>query len=136
MGGVINLMTTPAARRTMELRSQYGSRDSPKVDLTASDVWGKLGVVVNGSAFRTDGYPIVAEAERGAVDNNAAGRFPERQRQAAVRPERPACRRRSGPDTSARSATTARPAPSIGTEEANDTTWTSISGGARLPPAG
>ena len=40
MGGVINLMTTPAARRTVELRSQYGNRVSPKVDLTASDVWG------------------------------------------------------------------------------------------------
>src|SRR4051794_4154458 len=51
MGGVINLMTAPAARRTVEVRSQYGNRESPKVDLTASDVWGKVGVSVNGSAF-------------------------------------------------------------------------------------
>jgi len=61
MGGVINLMTAPAARRTVEVRSQYGNRESPKVDVTASDVWGKVGVVVDGSAFHTSGYPIVAE---------------------------------------------------------------------------
>ncbi len=112
MGGVINLMTAPAARRTVELRSQYGNRESPKVDVTASDVWGKLGVVVDGSAFRTDGYPIVAAAERGAVDNNADGRFPQRQRQAAVRPDRSDAGERSAPATSTRIATTARPAPS------------------------
>ena len=38
----------------------------PKVDFRASDVWGKLGLVLDGAAYSTDGYPIV-------VDVNPAG---------------------------------------------------------------
>ena len=56
---------------------------------SASDVWGKLGVVVDGSAFRTDGYPIVAAARARRGRQQRHGRFPQRQRQAAVRPDRP-----------------------------------------------
>ena len=65
MGGVINIVTGAATRRTLELKPQYGSRNSPKLDFFGSDIWGKLGVVVLGSVFDTDGFPIVAAAERG-----------------------------------------------------------------------
>jgi outer membrane receptor protein involved in Fe transport len=131
MGGVINLMTAPAARRTVEVRSQYGNRESPKVDLTASDVWGKVGVSVNGSAFRTSGYPVVAEAERGAVDNNAAVDF----RNASVKlqydpTDRIQATFRAGyfdEDRDNGKASTIDH-----TEEANATTWTTLSGGARF----
>ena len=57
------------------MRAQYGNLDSPKVDFFASDVWGKVGVAVDGSAFDTDGFPIVAEASAGKVDNNATVNF-------------------------------------------------------------
>ena len=40
MGGVINIMTAAAMRRTVDVKAQYGNRDSPKVDFRASDVWG------------------------------------------------------------------------------------------------
>ena len=134
MGGVINLMTTPAARRTVELRSQYGNRDSPKVDLTASDVWGKVGVVVDGSAFRTDGYPIVAAAERGAVDNNASVDFRNANVKVQYDPsDRVQASFRAGYFRENRD--NGKASTIDHTEEANDTRWTSVSGAAhvRLP---
>src|SRR6185503_16984275 len=69
MGGVINIVTSRAARRTFEIKPQYGNHSSPKLDYSASDVWGKLGVTVDGSLFNTDGFPIVVPTERGPIDN-------------------------------------------------------------------
>jgi outer membrane receptor protein involved in Fe transport len=71
MGGVINIITSRPSRRTIELKPQYGSRSSPKFDFFASDRWNKLGAAVEGSFLNTDGFPIVAERERGPIDNNA-----------------------------------------------------------------
>jgi outer membrane receptor protein involved in Fe transport len=75
MGGVINIVGNRATRRTIELKPQYGSRNSPKLDFFGSDVWGKLGVAVEGSAFDTDGFPIVVPSEKGLIDNNATVKF-------------------------------------------------------------
>jgi outer membrane receptor protein involved in Fe transport len=71
MGGVINIQSTRPRRRTAELRTQYGNLSSPKVDFAVSDVWGKFAASLDGSGFKTDGFPIVADSERGAIDNNA-----------------------------------------------------------------
>ena len=75
MGGVINIVGNRPARRTIGLKPQYGNHGSPKFDVFGSDVWGKLGVTVNGSVFDTDGFPIVAPSEHGIVDNNATVKF-------------------------------------------------------------
>jgi outer membrane receptor protein involved in Fe transport len=75
MGGVINIVTSRPSRRTFELKPQYGNRNSPKLDYAASDVWGNLGVAVDGSLFDTDGFPIVVPSERGIIDNNATVKF-------------------------------------------------------------
>jgi len=75
MGGVINIIPTRAGRRTLEFKTQYGNHNSPKADLFASDVYGKLGVAVEGSGFDTDGFPIVTASERGIIDNNAQVKF-------------------------------------------------------------
>ena len=75
MGGVINIIPTRAGRRSLELKTQYGNHNTPKADVFASDVYGKLGVLVEGSGFDTDGFPIVAAAERGLIDNNAQVNF-------------------------------------------------------------
>ena len=71
MGGVINIITSRPARRTLELKPQYGSKSSPKFDFFGSDQWNKVGVALEGSFLNTDGFPIVAERERGPIDNNA-----------------------------------------------------------------
>ena len=102
----------------------------------ASDVWGKVGVSSTAPRFSTDGYPIVVDnprrAERGAVDNNATVDFRNVNVKADVRADRSRAGVRSGPATSGKSATTARRARSTARTEANNTTWTSVSGGVRL----
>jgi outer membrane receptor protein involved in Fe transport len=68
MGGVINIVTHRAEPRTIVFKPQYGNRSTPKMDLFASDVWGKLGITLHATSFDTDGYTIVAEEERGRID--------------------------------------------------------------------
>ncbi len=82
MGGVINIVTAKPTRRTVEFKTLYGSRSTPKVEFRGSDVWGKLGVSVDGAAFDTDGYPNVVPSERRetsatppGVDNKVASKF-------------------------------------------------------------
>jgi outer membrane receptor protein involved in Fe transport len=75
MGGVINIVTNRAEPRTIVFKPQYGNRATPKMDLFASDVWGKLGVTFNATTFDTDGYTIVAEEERGSIDIPANAKY-------------------------------------------------------------
>jgi outer membrane receptor protein involved in Fe transport len=75
MGGVINIVSSRPARRTAELKAQYGNRNTPKFDFFGSDVWGKVGVTVEGSVFDTDGFFNVVPSERGVVDNKAFVNF-------------------------------------------------------------
>jgi outer membrane receptor protein involved in Fe transport len=70
MGGVINIVTSRPTRRTIEFKPQYGSRNSPKADVFASDAWGKAAVGFEGTFFNTDGFPIVT-TERGPIDTEA-----------------------------------------------------------------
>ena len=87
MGGVINIVSSRPSRRTVELKTQYGNKNTPKVDFFGSDVWGKVGVAVEGSVFDTDGFPIVVENERGVVDNNATVNFKNVNVQAGLQPD-------------------------------------------------
>src|SRR5687767_12453761 len=75
MGGVVNIVTRPPERRTLALKTQYGSRQSPKVDFRGSDVWGKFGVSVDGSVFDTEGFGNVLPSLRGPVDTKVAVQF-------------------------------------------------------------
>ena len=71
MGGVINIITSRPARKTLELDPTYGNHNSPKFDFFGSNQWNKVSAIVQGSFLQTDGFPIVAEIERGPIDNNA-----------------------------------------------------------------
>jgi outer membrane receptor protein involved in Fe transport len=75
MGGVINIVTNRAVPGTIIFKPQYGNRGTPKMDVFASDVWGRLGVTFDATTLRTDGYKIVAPEERGPVDNEANVRY-------------------------------------------------------------
>lgn len=78
MGGVVNIVSAPAAPRTFALKAQYGSLNSRNLEGLGSHVRGRLGVTVDGGLFQTDGYAPVVErnpagvAERGRVDNNVS----------------------------------------------------------------
>ncbi|HEY6507197.1 MAG TPA: TonB-dependent receptor, partial [Vicinamibacterales bacterium] len=131
MGGVINFVSARPRPRTVELRTQYGNKNSPKADFIASDVWGKVGVSFEGGGFTTDGFAQVIENERGRVDTLATVDYsnfilkldysPNRQlsvfgRGGYFHEER----------DNAKITTLGTPTP-----EANDTTWTSLNGGVR-----
>jgi outer membrane receptor protein involved in Fe transport len=95
-------------------------------------VWGKLGVSVNGSAFDTDGFPIVAAAERGRIDNNAKVQFGNINAKADYTVNsRMSAFFRAGYFSENRDNGKISTFEPRG-EEANSTRWTSTSGGVRV----
>ncbi len=132
MGGVINIVSSRASARTGEIKAQYGNNTSPKVDLFASDVWGQLAVTADPSVFTTDGFPIVAENERGPIDTKAKVDF----RNFNVKVDYRASSRmsvfaRTGYFSEERE--NAKSALGFtGDPEVNDTTWKYVNGGIRL----
>ena len=134
MGGVINIVTSRAARRTAELSAQYGNRGTPKFDFFGSDVWRNFGIAVEGGFFDTDGYLQVAEPERGPIDTNVTVEFRNFNTKVDYNPtsnistfvrvgyfreERDNAKQVIFPNN-----------PTI--PEANDTSWTAVSGGVRM----
>ena len=133
MGGVINILTTHPERRTIEVKPQYGNLNSPKVDFFGSDVWGKLGVAVEGSAFDTNGFPIVAGAERGPVDNNVTDQYHNINVKVDYSPgSRVSSFLRTGDFHESRNNGKHSTTDGVGAPEANDTTWRFVNGGAHF----
>ena len=125
MGGVINIISASPARRSVEFKTQYGNHNSPKADFFASDVWGKLGVAVEGGGYDTDGFPIVIANERGLIDNNAQVNFKNFNLKADYRAnDRVSVFFRGGYFKENRVNG------KVG--EVNDTKWTAFSGGVRV----
>ena len=137
MGGVINIITQPPAPRTLRVNALYGNRNTPKAEFLASDAWGRLGVVLDGAAFSTDGYPIVVDTnpagnpERGLVDKNASVSFSNVNGKAEYRDE-------SGLTTAfvrggyfREDRVNGKASTIDGRDEQNDTEWKSASGGVR-----
>ncbi len=131
MGGVINIVSSPATRRQLDLRAQYGNHNTPKLDAAFGDLWRRVAVVANVSALDTDGFPIVAETERGRVDNNASVQYGN----TSVKVDYQATDHvhtflRAGYFHENRD--NGKASTIDGTEEANRTRWTSASGGVRV----
>src|SRR5262245_59468080 len=125
MGGVINIITSRPTRPMVDLKTQYGNRNSPKLDFFAGDRWNNLGAAVEGSFFRTDGFPIVPLSERGPIDNNADVRYRNLTGKLEYSPsDRVNAFFRAGYFSENRNNA------KIG--ELNDTRWTTVSGGIRL----
>jgi outer membrane receptor protein involved in Fe transport len=134
MGGVINIVTSRAARRTAELSAQYGNRGTPKFDFFGSDVWRNFGFAVEGGFLDTDGYPQVAAPERGPIDTNVKVEARNFNAKVDYNPTsnvstfvRVGYFREERDNAKKVINSTAPQIP-----EANDTTWTTISGGARF----
>jgi len=124
MGGVINIITSRPTRRTFELKPQYGSRNSPKLDFFASDQWNKVSAAVEGSFLNTDGFPIVAKVERGPIDNNADVEYKNVTGKLEYTPSD-----RLNTFFRAGYFTEARVNGKVG--EVNDTRWTTVNGGVQ-----
>ena len=125
MGGVINIITSRPTRQMLELKPQYGNRNSPKLDFFASDRWRNLGAAIEGSFFKTDGFPIVAPIERGPIDNNANVQYRNVSAKLEYAPsDRVSAFFRAGYFSEDRNNA------KIG--ELNDTRWTTVNGGVRM----
>ena len=125
MGGVINIITSRPTRRTIELKPQFGSKNSPKFDFFASDRFtNKVSAAVEGSFLNTDGFPIVAAPERGPIDNNADVQYKNVSAKLEFTPsERVQSFFRAGYFSESRVNG------KVG--EVNDTRWTTLNGGVR-----
>jgi iron complex outermembrane receptor protein len=74
MAGVINVVTRRPEPRTAAGQAYGGNRGSADAELFGSHARGPLAASVGGSYFRTDGYTLVREDQRGPVDVNASSR--------------------------------------------------------------
>jgi outer membrane receptor protein involved in Fe transport len=74
LGGVVNVITRKPAQRAAFFQGSAGSYDTYDLDLLATDVYGPVGVSLEGERFGTDGYKIVKDSRRGSIDIDAASR--------------------------------------------------------------
>jgi outer membrane receptor protein involved in Fe transport len=107
------------------MRTQYGNRSTPKFDVFASDRWNKVGAAVEASLFDTEGFPIVAERERGPIDNNADVAFGNVAAKLEFDPT-------DRVHTFLRASHFKEDRVNAKVGEVNDTRWTTVSGGAQL----
>ncbi len=71
LGGVINIVTRRPEARVAQAKLDLGTRNTVDADLLASHVMGPWAASLEGSFFRTDGFKVVREDQRGAVDIDA-----------------------------------------------------------------
>ncbi|MCA1577316.1 MAG: TonB-dependent receptor [Acidobacteria bacterium] len=75
LGGVINITSNITRTRSdakfLELEASGGNLSTGAVSLSAGSSWGGFGVGVDFQALRTDGYVLVPEDQRGAIDTPA-----------------------------------------------------------------
>ncbi len=71
MGGVINVLTRPAEGRVLDAEGSYGTQNTGRANLYASETIGDTGFNLSFDYFGTDGYEVVPAAERGPIDGQA-----------------------------------------------------------------
>src|SRR5499427_3467407 len=131
LGGAISINTAQPSRQLFDVRSQMGNKNSPKFDFFGGDVFGKVGLLVDGSFFRTDGFPVVIENERGAVDDKANDAF----KNVNVKGTFTATPNVNGFVRAGyfhEDRDNGKHSTFDGTEEGNNTTWKYVSGGVRV----
>jgi outer membrane receptor protein involved in Fe transport len=75
LAGVVHLVRQPVERATLALDSSYGGQGTSQVSLLAGGRRGRWAAAVAAEAFRTDGYVLLDEADRGPVDVEADSRY-------------------------------------------------------------
>ena len=131
LGGAISINTAQPSRQMFDVRSQMGNYNSPKLDFFGGDVFGKVGLLVDGSFFRTDGFPVVIADERGAVDDKANDAF----KNVNVKGTFTATPNVNGFVRTGyfhENRDNGKHSTFDGTEEGNNTTWKYVSGGVRV----
>lgn len=68
LGGVIQLITTDPSQRALSLAARVGDRSTYEVDLFVGRQRERASWSLQGNAFDTGGYPVLAPEQRGAID--------------------------------------------------------------------
>jgi outer membrane receptor protein involved in Fe transport len=71
LGGVINITSRRPEEKFFELEASGGNLSTGAVSVSAGSSWSGVGVGLDFQALRTDGYVLVPEDQRGAVDTPA-----------------------------------------------------------------
>jgi iron complex outermembrane recepter protein len=70
LGGVVQILSRPIADREMELTSDVGSLGTAQIGGQAMQRWGSVRSSLDGEFMTSDGYPVVAPYQRGAIDTS------------------------------------------------------------------
>ena len=74
LGGVVNIINRRPEASTLSLEASYGNQATPDASLYSHYRNGNWSASLAAGIFRTDGYVLVDENERGAVDTAAGSR--------------------------------------------------------------
>ena len=74
LGGVVHLLRRGGDGRAARLEASMGSQQTPEASAYARAALGGFTLDAAGEYFRTDGYVLLGEEDRGAVDTPAASR--------------------------------------------------------------
>jgi iron complex outermembrane receptor protein len=74
MAGVINIITKKPQETGAAVKASYGSNNLTDNNIAITGHKDQLTVALEGNLFNTDGYPIVAAAQRGPIDGDASSR--------------------------------------------------------------
>ena len=72
MGGAINLVTRQSNSPWIDATLQYGERSTGRVEGSAAFTKRGWTVIMDAGGFATDGYTVIPDGERGAVDENVS----------------------------------------------------------------
>jgi outer membrane receptor protein involved in Fe transport len=75
LGGVINVLGRAPETSSLSTELSYGNQQTPSGSLFGNVARGKWTISLGAELSNTDGYIIVAEDERGAIDTPAASRY-------------------------------------------------------------
>jgi len=68
LGGVLQVISRPITPLTLEAVGDYGSDNTGRVSVWASDRYGPVGAALEGDFLTSDGYYVVAPYDRGSID--------------------------------------------------------------------
>jgi outer membrane receptor protein involved in Fe transport len=71
LGGVINIRTQTTPATFLDLEASAGNKTTGATSFTAGKSFGRWGLMFSGQALHTDGYVLVPQNQRGAVDTPA-----------------------------------------------------------------
>jgi len=71
LGGVVHIITRRPTERAALLEASYGSRETTNLDVLLMEARGPWRLSLEGNYFETEGYRIVKDSSRGAIDIDA-----------------------------------------------------------------